>query len=35
MLIDTHAHLDDPRFKQDRDVVIRRAFEAGIEAIVN
>ncbi|MCK5381462.1 MAG: TatD family hydrolase [Candidatus Latescibacteria bacterium] len=35
MLIDTHAHLDDPRFKQDRDVVIRRAFAAGIEAIVN
>jgi TatD DNase family protein len=35
MLIDTHAHLDDPRFKQDRDVVIQRAFEAGIEAILN
>ena len=35
MLIDTHAHLDDPRFKRDRDVVIQRAFEAGIEAIVN
>jgi TatD DNase family protein len=35
MLIDTHAHLDDPRFKQDRDQVIQSAFEAGIEAILN
>jgi len=35
LLIDTHAHLDDLRFKRDRDQVIRRAFEAGIEAILN
>ncbi|RKY68826.1 MAG: hydrolase TatD [Candidatus Latescibacterota bacterium] len=35
MLIDTHAHLDDPRFNRDRDQVIQSAFEAGIEAIVN
>lgn len=35
MLIDTHAHLDDPRFRLDRDQVIQNAFETGIEAIVN
>ena len=35
MWIDTHAHLHDPRFKRDRDQVIRRAFAAGGEAILN
>lgn len=35
MLIDTHAHLDDRRFDADRDEVIRRAFENGVEMIVN
>jgi TatD DNase family protein len=33
-IIDSHAHLDDPRFDADREEVIRRAREAGIEAIV-
>lgn len=33
-LIDTHAHLDHPRFDEDRDDVIRRAAEAGLVAIV-
>lgn len=34
MLIDSHVHLDDPRYDQDRDQVFQRAHEAGIEAFV-
>lgn len=33
-LIDTHAHLDDPQFNEDRDEVIGRAFQEGLEEIV-
>ncbi|MGB9792241.1 MAG: TatD family hydrolase [Thermacetogeniaceae bacterium] len=33
-IIDTHAHLDDPRFDRDRDEVITRARSAGVVAIV-
>jgi TatD DNase family protein len=35
MLIDTHAHLDSDLFDNDRDEVIARAREVGIERIVN
>ncbi|AZR74425.1 hydrolase TatD [Anoxybacter fermentans] len=35
MLIDTHAHLDFPKFKNDQAEVIQRAKEAGIEYIFN
>lgn len=35
MLIDTHAHLDFPEFDQDRDAVISRAKEKGVEFIIN
>jgi TatD DNase family protein len=35
MLIDTHAHLDSPQFDNDREEVIARAREAGIDIIVN
>lgn len=35
MLIDTHAHLDSPKFDNDRAEVISRAQEAGIDTIVN
>lgn len=35
MLIDTHAHLDSPKFDSDREEVIARAREAGIDTIVN
>jgi len=35
MLIDSHAHLDSHRFDSDREEVIRRAREAGVELIVN
>ena len=34
-LIDSHAHLDDRAFDDDRDAVIARAREAGVRAIVN
>jgi len=34
MLIDTHAHLDDARYDADREAVIARAREAGVEALV-
>lgn len=31
---DTHAHLDDEQFSQDRDGVVSRAREAGVQSIV-
>lgn len=34
-LIDSHAHLNDPRFAEDVAEVVARAREAGVEAIVN
>lgn len=34
-MIDTHAHLQWPNFKNDREQVIERAFSAGLAAIVN
>lgn len=34
-MIDTHCHLDFPDFNDDRDIVVKRAKEAGIEYIVN
>jgi TatD DNase family protein len=34
MLIDSHCHLDDEQFEQDRDDVIRRAHAAGIEILL-
>ncbi len=35
MLIDTHAHLDSKKFKNDQAAVIKRAQEAGIKYIFN
>lgn len=35
MLIDTHCHLDFPEFNQDRDEVIKRAREQGLDYIIN
>lgn len=36
MLFDTHAHLNDPKFADDRDQVIRRAREEfGVQTIIN
>jgi TatD DNase family protein len=34
-LIDTHAHLQWPDFEKDRGQVIKRAFDAGVQEIVN
>lgn len=34
MLIDTHTHLDDARYDADRDEMIARAHEAGVERMV-
>ena len=34
MLIDSHVHLDDRRYDSDRDEVLQRAQDAGIEACV-
>lgn len=33
-LIDTHAHLDHPKFDTDREAVIRRARDAGVGTII-
>ncbi len=35
MLIDTHCHLDFKGFDEDRDEVIKRARDAGVEKIIN
>jgi len=35
MLVDTHCHLDFKQFDADRDVVIRRACDAGISYFIN
>lgn len=35
MLIDSHAHLDSPRYSNDREAMLRRAFEAGVGAILS
>lgn len=34
-LIDSHCHIDGPRFDEDRDEVVRRALDAGVKAMLN
>jgi len=34
MLIDSHAHLDDPKFIEDRNAVVERAWDAGVRTIL-
>ncbi|MBI4051775.1 MAG: TatD family hydrolase [Elusimicrobia bacterium] len=33
-MIDTHAHLNDSQFDSDRDQVIRKAFQSGVQKII-
>jgi len=35
MFVDVHAHLDDKAFKSDLELVVKRAEEAGVKAIIN
>lgn len=35
MLIDSHAHIDDQKFNEDREVILENARAAGIEFIIN
>ncbi len=35
MLIDSHAHLDSPRYADDREAMLRRAMEAGVGAVLS
>lgn len=35
MLIDSHAHLDDERFDEDRDLVIKSLKDNGIDLVIN
>jgi TatD DNase family protein len=34
LLIDSHAHLDSPRYAEDREAMLRRAWEAGVGAVL-
>ena len=34
VFIDTHAHLDDPRFAPDLEACLERAAEAGVAAVI-
>lgn len=35
MLIDSHAHLDSPRFDEDRDALLARAWHAGVRTVLS
>ncbi|MGA3161776.1 MAG: TatD family hydrolase [Terracidiphilus sp.] len=35
MLIDSHAHLDSSRYAEDREAILRRAWEAGVGAVLS
>ena len=35
MLIDSHAHLDNERYAEDREAMLRRAFDAGVGAVLS
>ena len=35
LLIDSHAHLDSPRYHDDREAMLRRAQEAGVGAVLS
>jgi len=35
MLIDSHAHLDSPRYGEDREAMLARAFQAGVGSVLS
>jgi TatD DNase family protein len=35
LLIDSHAHLDSPRYAEDREAMLRRACDAGVGAVLS
>jgi len=35
MLIDSHAHLDSPRYAEDREALLHRAWEAGVRTVLS
>lgn len=35
MLVDSHAHLDSERYQEDREAMLRRAWEAGVGAVLS
>ncbi len=35
MLVDSHAHLDNDRYADDRDAILRRAFDAGVGTVLS
>ena len=35
MLVDSHAHLDSSRYDDDREAMLHRAWEAGVEAVLS
>jgi len=35
VLIDSHAHLDSPRYSDDREAMLARAFDAGVGAVLS
>jgi TatD DNase family protein len=35
LLIDSHAHIDSPRYAEDREAMLRRAWEAGVGAVLS
>jgi TatD DNase family protein len=35
LLIDSHAHLDSPRYDEDREAMLARAYEAGVGAVLS
>jgi TatD DNase family protein len=34
-MIDSHAHLDSPRYDEDRDALLTRAYEAGVRTVLS
>src|ERR1700728_3266531 len=35
LLIDSHAHLDSPRYAEDREAMLQRASDAGVGAVLS